>query len=76
MATTITIHKKTKERLADYKLGDWTYDEVLQLLMDNVSLEDVTAEHLRKHYRRLDDFKELSKEDFKKRLETRLEKGN
>ncbi len=76
MATTITIDKKTKERLADYKLGDWTYDEVLQLLMDNVSLEDVTAEHLRKHYRRLADFKELSKEDFKKRLKTRLDKGN
>ncbi|MFO8110042.1 MAG: hypothetical protein R6U17_05930, partial [Thermoplasmata archaeon] len=76
MATTITIDKKTKERLADYKLGDWTYDEVLQLLMDNVSLEDVTAEHLRKHYHRLDDFKGLSKEDFKKRLKTRLEKRN
>jgi len=57
-------------------LGDWTYDEVLQVLMDNVSLEDVTAEHLRKHYRRLDDFKGLSKEDFKKRLETRLDKRN
>ncbi|MFO8110047.1 MAG: hypothetical protein R6U17_05955, partial [Thermoplasmata archaeon] len=44
MAT--TIDKKTKERSADYKLGDWTYDEVLQLLMDNVSPEDVIAEHV------------------------------
>ncbi len=43
--------------MADYNLGDWTYDEVLQLLMDNVSLEDVTAEHLRKHFGRSDDFK-------------------
>ncbi|MFO8109924.1 MAG: hypothetical protein R6U17_05315 [Thermoplasmata archaeon] len=68
MAT--TIDKKTKVRSADYKLGDRAYDEVLQLLMDNVSPEDVTAEHLRKHYRRLDDFKGLSKEDFKERLKT------
>ncbi len=72
MATTITIDKKTKERLADYKMGNWTYDDVLQLLMDNVSLEDITAEHLREHYRRLDDFKALSKNDFKKRVKSRL----
>ena len=53
-----TIDKKTKERSADYMLGDWTYDEVLQFL--------------RKHYRRSDDFKGLSKKGFRKRLKTRL----
>ncbi len=72
MATTITVDKKTKERLEDYKLGNWTYDEVLQMLMDKVSLEDITAEHLKEHYRRLEDFKGVSKEEFKKKLQKRL----
>lgn len=40
--------------------------------MDKVSIEDISAEHIREHYRRLDDFKGLSKEEFKKRLQKRL----
>ena len=76
MATTITVDKRTKERLADYKLGNWTYDDVLQMLMDNVSLEDITAEHIEEHYRRLEDFKGISKEEFRKRLKHRLDQGN
>ncbi len=29
MPTTITINEKTKERLSDYKFGDWIFDTVL-----------------------------------------------
>ena len=76
MATTITLDMKTKERLADYKYGDMTYDEVLNMLMDKVSIEDISAEHIKEHYRRLDDFKGLSKEEFKKRLQKRLKSSS
>jgi hypothetical protein len=38
--TTITINERTKARLSDYKFGDWTFDNVLNMLMDkNLSLE-------------------------------------
>ena len=72
MATTITVDMKTKERLADYKYGDMTYNEVLNMLMDKVSIEDISAEHIREHYRRLDDFKGISKDELKKRIQKRL----
>ncbi len=75
MPTTITVDVRTKERLADYKLGDWTYDSVLNMLMDKVSIEDISAEHIREHYRRLGDFKGVTKEKFKKRVEERLRTG-
>ena len=76
MATTVTIEGETKRRLADYKFGDLTYDDVLNLLMDRVSIEDIGAEHIREHYRRLKDFQGLSKEEFKKRLARRLRSGS
>lgn len=76
MATTITVKKKTKERLSDYKMGSWTYDDLLQILMDHVSLEDISAEHLKEHYRRMEDFEGVSKEEFKKQLKKRLTQGN
>lgn len=76
MITTITIDAKTKERLADYKYGDMTYDELLNMLMDKVSIEDISLEHIKEHYRRLDDFKGLSKEEFKKRLQKRLKSSS
>lgn len=76
MPTTITVDLKTKERLADYKFGDVSYDEVLNMLMDKVSIEDISAEHIREHYRRLGDFKGVTKEEFKKRLEERLKSGS
>ena len=75
MATTVTINEKTKERLADYKYGDMTYDDVLNMILDRVSIEDISAEHIREHYRRLGDFKGMSKEDFKKRVRKRLKSG-
>ena len=76
MATTITVNNKTKDRLTDYKFGNWTYDEVLNMLMDKVSIEDISSEHIEEHYRRLKDFKGVSKEDFKKELKKRLKKGS
>ncbi len=75
MPTTITISDKTKERLSDYKFGDWTFDEVLNMLMDRVSIEDISAENIKEHYRRLADFKGISKEEFKSRMRKRASGG-
>jgi len=74
MATTITIRERTKARLTGYRFGDWTFDDILNMLMDKVSIEDIGADHIREHYRRLGDFKGLDKEDFKARLRKRLAK--
>jgi len=63
MPTTITINKTTKERLSDYKFGDWTFDDVLNMLMDKISIEDISAEHIKEHYRRLADFKGFLKKN-------------
>jgi len=71
MPTTITINDKTKERLSDYKFGDWTFDDVLNMLMNRVSIEDISAEHIKEHYRRLADYKGISKEEFKSRMRKR-----
>jgi predicted CopG family antitoxin len=68
MPTTITINERTKERLSDYKFGDLTFDDVINMLMNKVSIEDISAEHIKEHYRRLADFKGISKEEFKSRL--------
>jgi len=66
--TTITIREVTKKRLADYKLGDQTYDEVLNLVLDRVKIEDLSEEHVREHYRRLRTFDGIPAEEFKKRM--------
>ncbi|MCZ7357005.1 MAG: hypothetical protein O8C65_08730 [Candidatus Methanoperedens sp.] len=76
MPTTITINEKTKERLSDYKFGDLTFDDVLNMLMNKVSIEDISAEHIQEHYRRLADFKGISKEDFKSRMRKRVSSGS
>ena len=76
MATTITINERTKARLADYKLGDWTFDDILNMLMDRVRIEDISAEHIKEHYRRLSDFKGVSKDEFRKRIRTKLKKSS
>lgn len=75
MPTTITINEKTKERLSDYKLGNWTFDDVLNMLMNRVSIEDVSAEHIKEHYYRLADFKGIPKEEFKSRIKKRASSG-
>ena len=76
MPTTITINEKTKERLSDYKFGDLTFDDVLNMLMNKVSIEAISAEHIQEHYRRLADFKGISKEDFKSRMRKRVSSGS
>ena len=68
MATTITIRERTKARLTGYRFGDWTFDDILNMLMDKVSIEDISAEHIKEHYRRLANFKGISKEEFKSRI--------
>jgi hypothetical protein len=75
MATTITIKERTKARLTGYRFGDSTFDDILNLLMDRVSVEDMSAEHIREHYRRLSDFKGVDKEEFKRRVRKRLSSG-
>lgn len=76
MPTTITINDKTKGRLADYKFGDWTYDDVLNMLMDRVSIEGISAEHIKEHYRRLSEFQGISKDEFKDRMKNRISNGS
>ena len=76
MPTTITVNEKTKERLSDYKFGDWTFDDVLNMLMNKVSIEDISAEHIKEHYRRLADFKGISKEELKSRIKKRASSGS
>ncbi len=68
MTTTVSINEQTKSRLNDYKMGNMTYDDLLNYLMDVVSIEDVSKEHIEQHYKRLKTFKGVSKEEFKKRL--------
>lgn len=55
MPTTITVSEKTRKRLAAYKRGGSTYDDLLNRLMDEVDLGDVMAEDLAEHHRVLND---------------------
>lgn len=73
--TTITIRPETKQRLADYKFGGLTYDEVLNLLMDHVAIEDIHKEHLKEHYRRLETFRGISKDEFRRQLQESQSRG-
>jgi hypothetical protein len=75
MATTITIREPTKARLTGYRFGDRTFDDILNMLMDKVSIEDISADHIREHYRRLAGFKGLEKDEFRARVRKRLNKG-
>ncbi len=74
--TTITVRASTRKRLADYKWGDRTYDDVLNMLMDRVSLEDVSRDQIREHYRRLETFQGVAKEEFKAKLRARRKSGS
>jgi len=76
MSTTITINDKTKARLADYKFWDWTYDDVLTMLMNKVSIEDISAQHIEEHYRRLSEFQGIPKKEFKARIKNRISPGS
>lgn len=52
MATTITVSERTRRRLADYKRGDMSYDDLLNALLDRVPIEDFAAEQILEHYHR------------------------
>lgn len=43
---TIPVRPETHERLTGYKLGDATYDDVVNGLMDMVPLEEFLAQHV------------------------------
>lgn len=68
VATTITVSEQTRRRLADYKHGDDTFDEVLNRLMDKVPLADDMAELIAEHERRLADFQGVPADEFMHRL--------
>ncbi|MGA1821410.1 MAG: hypothetical protein ACMUIG_02665 [Thermoplasmatota archaeon] len=68
MATTITISTGTKQRLDDYKMGNMTYDDLLNSFMDSISIEDIAEDHIKEHYRRMKDLKPIEKDEFKKRI--------
>ena len=68
--TTISLQRHTKERLDDYKMGNMTYDELLNIFMEKVTIEDISDEHIKEHYERLNTFRGVTKEEFKKRMRT------
>jgi hypothetical protein len=71
VTTTITVSERTRRRLAGYKHGESTFDDVLNALMDRVPLEDLVAEQVDEHYRRLKDFQGVSAKEFKAKLRRR-----
>lgn len=73
--TTITVDAATRRRLADYKWGDRTFDDVLNMLMDRVPLEDISREQVREHYRRLRDFQGVSRAEFESKARTGRKSG-
>ena len=68
MTTTICVREETKKRLNEFKIGKMTYDDVLNYLMDTISMEDISEEDIREHYERLETFDPVPKEDFKKMI--------
>jgi predicted CopG family antitoxin len=72
-ATTLTIRESTRRRLADYKRGDSSFDDVLNRLMDQVPLEDVMEDDIREHYERLASGEWISAEEFKGRIARMLD---
>ena len=49
-------------------MDEMTYDDLLNYLMDTLSIEDPVEEEIKEHYRRLETFRPLSKDDIKKIL--------
>ncbi len=68
MTATIQLKEETKRRLDDFKMDEMTYDDLLNYLMDTLSIEDPVEEEIKEHYRRLETFRCLSKDDIKKIL--------
>ena len=70
MTTTICIKEETKKRLNEYKIGKMTYDDVLNYLIDTVEMEDIAEEDIKEHYRRLETFDPVPKDEFMKMIKT------
>lgn len=68
MTATIQLKEGTKRRLDDFKMDEMTYDDLLNYFMDTLSKEDPVEEKIKEHYRRLETFRPLSKDDIKKIL--------
>ena len=68
--------QKKGYQIIDYRFGNWTFDKVLNMLMDKVSIEDISDEHIQEHYRRLADFKGITKDKFKSRMKERISSGS
>lgn len=71
--TTLTIRETTRRRLADYKRGDSSFDDVLNRLMDAVPLEDAMEDDIREHYKRLAEDQWVSADEMKARLARMLD---
>ena len=65
----MTIRETTRRRLADYKRGDSSFDDVLNRLMDEVPLEDIMEEELAEHRHRLATFQGIPADEFIRRLD-------
>jgi hypothetical protein len=68
MTTTISIKETTKKRLLEYKTEKMTYDDVLNYIMDVISMDDIAEEDIKEFYRRLETFDPVSKDEFKKMI--------
>jgi hypothetical protein len=68
MTTTISIKETTKKRLLEYKTEKMTYDDVLNYMMDVISMDDIAEEDIKEHFRRLETFDPVSKDEFKKMI--------
>ncbi len=55
MPTTITVSERTRKRLAGYKRGDSTFDDLLNRFMDEVDIEGFVAEDIAEHHKRMND---------------------
>jgi len=44
MTATIQLKEETKRRLDDFKMDEMTYDDLLNYLMDTLSIEDPVEE--------------------------------
>lgn len=53
VATTVTVSERTRRRLAGYKHGGMTFDDVLNALMDACPVREFTAAQLAEHERLL-----------------------
>jgi predicted CopG family antitoxin len=68
---TIPVRPTTWRRLMDYKMGEATFDDVLNELMDNVPIEVFSKKLIEEHNRRLRTFEGRSWRKVKDEIEAR-----